>query len=84
MERIGTFDPDLDHEEHERMEKHVVTGRISAPPEASPSDLLAQLDQALGKRETCKIYSRGLCKAAGQVDRAKFEERRFTMLSNNG
>ncbi len=75
--------PDLDHEEHERTEKHVVTGRIAAPPESDPSELLLKLDQAIGKREPCKIYSPSLCEAAGHVDRAKFETRRFNMLSNN-
>ncbi len=75
--------PDLDHDEHERMEKHVVKGRLVAPPEISPSDLLSQLDLALANREPCKIFSPALCEAAGQIDRAKFEVRRFKMLQGN-
>ena len=76
-------DPDLDHKEHERTEKHVVTGRIAAPAETDPSDLLSMLDRALRKREPCRIYSPDLCEAAGQTDRARIEERRFNMLRNN-
>ena len=75
-------DPDLDHEEHEEMEKHVVTGRIAAPPDLAASDLLSQLDLALESRSPCRIYAPDLCEAAGQLDRGRFERRRFDMLGN--
>jgi tetratricopeptide (TPR) repeat protein len=76
-------DPDLDHEEHEQMEKHVARGRIAAPPDIAPSELLRQLDQAVLIREPCKIYSPSLCHAAGQSDRANVERRRLDMLVGN-
>ncbi|MGB5258523.1 MAG: hypothetical protein WBN07_02570 [Woeseiaceae bacterium] len=75
--------PDLDHQEHEEVERHVVTGRIAAPPQITAADLLSQLDRAVESRKPCKIYSPSLCEAAGQIDRARFEKRRFDMLQNN-
>jgi hypothetical protein len=73
-------DPDIDHEKHERMEKHVVSGRIAAPREISPASLLAQIDKAIGNRESCKMFAPDLCEAAGLNERAKVERRRFDML----
>lgn len=76
-------DPELDHEDHETMEKHVVTGRIAAPPDIEPADLLDQIDKAMGKRSPCKLYAPDLCEAAGLADRAAIERRRFNMLRGN-
>lgn len=76
-------DPDLDHETHERMEKHVVTGRIAAPPNLEPANLLDQLDQALARRDPCRLYAPDLCIAAGADSRAETERRRFDMLRGN-
>ena len=73
-------DPELDHETHDREEKHVVTGRIAAPPQLTPADLLDQLDKALAKRGTCQLYAPDLCHAAGAYSRAAVERRRFDML----
>nr|MDJ0909853.1 hypothetical protein [Woeseiaceae bacterium] len=73
-------DPERDHAEHAPEEKHVVTGRIAAPPEIDPAELLAQIDSALAGREPCRIYAPDLCEAAGESDRARFERRRFEML----
>ncbi len=75
-------DPDLDHEQHDETEKHVVKGRIAAPSGTSAKDLLAQLDKAVAKRESCRIYSPDLCVAAGDDARASAELRRFEMISN--
>lgn len=75
--------PDLDHEKHEDVERHVVTGRIAAPSQILAAELLSQLDQTLENRKPCRIYSPGLCEAAGQIDRARFEKRRFDMLNNS-
>ncbi len=76
-------DPDLDHEDHEGMEKHVVTGRIAAPPHFEPSRLLDQLDNALAKRGPCQLYAPDLCIAAGNERRAEMERRRFDLLRDN-
>ncbi|NNF79001.1 MAG: prenyltransferase [Rhizobiales bacterium] len=76
-------DPDLDHDHHEQVDKHVVVGQIAAPPHIRPAELLEQLDAALAKREKCRLYVPDLCAAAGQGDRAQIERRRFDMLSGN-
>lgn len=74
-------DPDLDHERHEPVEKHVVTGRIAAPGHIAPSRLLAQLDEAVANRASCRLLAPDLCEAAGFEDRASVERRRFSMLT---
>jgi len=76
-------DPDVDHERHEKTEKHVVTGRIAAPPQLDPRHLLHQLDRAMETRGSCRIYSPELCETAGLHDRAETERRRFDMIKNN-
>jgi tetratricopeptide (TPR) repeat protein len=77
-------DPDLDHGRHERMEKHVVTGRIAAPPEMAPAQLLDLIDKAIEKQgQHCQIYAPDLCKAAGLVAREQVDRRRFTLLTSN-
>ena len=76
-------DPDIDHEEHLHEEKHVVTGRIAAPPDISAQELLQQIDKAVASMDSCSIYAPDLCEAAGQSERASMERRRFEMLKNN-
>lgn len=76
-------DPGVDHEHGETEEKHVVCGRIAAPPDVAPSELLRQLDAALEKRAPCRIYAPDLCAAAGLSDRAAIERRRFEILQQN-
>jgi len=78
-------DPDLDHERHahERMEKHIVIGRIAAAPHVDPAQLLDQLDKAMAKRKGCHIYAPDLCAAAGFDARASVEKRRFDLLTRN-
>ncbi|NNE24148.1 MAG: prenyltransferase, partial [Rhizobiales bacterium] len=76
-------DPGLDHERHETMEKHVVTGRIAAPADVAPEKLLDQIDKAVAKRSPCQIYIPDLCIAAGQDNRASIDKRRFDMLIGN-
>lgn len=77
-------DDKLDHNHGGEGEtKHVVNGRIAAPPELSPVDLLRQLDAAVSKREACQIYVPDLCEAAGLSDRAATERRRYDMLMGN-
>jgi hypothetical protein len=75
-------DPGIDHEHGETEEKHVVRGRIAAPPDVAPGELLRQIDAAMAKRAPCRIYSPDLCAAAGLTDRAAFERRRFDMLQS--
>ncbi len=76
-------DPDLDHERHEPVEKHVVVGRIAAPSHIEPSHLLEQLDGATAKRDPCRLYAPDLCMAAGLENRAAVERRRFALLTEN-
>ena len=70
-------------EERFAMEHHVVTGRIAAPPDIEPADLLGQLDEAVAKQASCKIYSPDLCDAAGEPERAAVERRRLDMLTGS-
>jgi tetratricopeptide (TPR) repeat protein len=78
-------DPNLDHERHahERMEKHIVIGRIAAAPHVEPAQLLDQLDNAMAKREGCHLYVPDLCAAVGLEARASVEKRRFDLLTRN-
>ena len=76
-------DQEIDHEHGETEEKHVVRGRIAAPPDVAPSELLRQIDAAMANRAPCRIYSPDLCAAAGLADRVAFERRRFDMLQQN-
>ncbi|MBP2446103.1 tetratricopeptide repeat protein [Rhizobium leguminosarum] len=75
--------PDIDHADHEKMEKHVVTGRIAAPPDIAPARLLDMIDRGVEKRGTCQLYAPDLCAATGQLARARIDRRRFTLLADN-
>lgn len=76
-------DPDLDHDEHEEIKKHVVKGRIAAPPDFPPARLLDQIDKAIAKRERCQLYAPDLCAAAGMTSRERTDRRRFALLTGN-
>jgi tetratricopeptide (TPR) repeat protein len=76
-------DPDLDHEHHERMEKHVVIGRIAAAAHVDPVQLLDQLDKAVVRRSGCQLYAPDLCAAAGFEPRASVDKQRFDLLTHN-
>ncbi len=75
--------PDIDHDHRETTEKHVVIGRIAAPPGMSPQVLLRKLDEAVAQKTSCEIYAPSLSAAAGQQRRAEVERRRFDMLVKN-
>ncbi|MFK8017894.1 MAG: prenyltransferase [Gammaproteobacteria bacterium] len=75
--------PDIDHEEHRGEDRHVVTGRIAAPPTVEAEQLLQQIDGALVELNACHLYSPTLCHSAGQEKRAGVEQRRFDLLTNN-
>ncbi|MGV7218420.1 tetratricopeptide repeat protein [Bradyrhizobium sp. UFLA05-112] len=75
-------DPDIDHADHAKMEKHVVTGRIAAPPDISPARLLDMIDKGIEKRGICQLYAPDLCAAAGQLAREQIDRRRFALLRN--
>jgi tetratricopeptide (TPR) repeat protein len=75
--------PNTNHARHEEVTKHVVTGRIAAPPDLHPRELLAQLDAGIRELAPCQVYAPDLCRAAGQTDRAQVEQRRFDLLRNN-
>ena len=76
-------DPNNDHDHRETTEKHIVIGRIAAPPETSPQALLGKLDEAIAQKTSCQIYAPSLCEAAGHQRRAEIDRRRFDMLSSS-
>lgn len=76
-------DPDIDHSRHERMEKHVVIGRIAAPPDILPAHLLDLIDKGIEKRGQCQLYAPNLCAAAGLMERERIDRRRFALLTEN-
>lgn len=73
----------LDHEHRATEERHVVTGRIAMPPHLEPRALLEQLDRAIAARKPCSLYVPSLCEAAGAMERAAVERRRYELLRNN-
>lgn len=75
-------DENIDHEHREREEKNIVVGRIAVPPDQQPVEVLNALDKALQGKPENRIFSPGLCRAAGFDDRAIIEERRYQMLRN--
>ena len=75
--------PDMDHDHRETTEKHVVIGRIAAPPGMSPQALLQTLDEAVAQKRSCEIYAPSLSAAAGHQRRAEIDRRRFDMLVKN-
>jgi tetratricopeptide (TPR) repeat protein len=75
--------PDIDHRDHERVEKHVVTGRIAAPPDIAPARLLNLIDEGIEKRGPCQLYAPDLCAAAGLMARERIDRRRFALLAEN-
>lgn len=68
------------HANHQARDEHVVVGRIVAPPDIEPGDLLRQLDDAIAARPPCRIYAPALCEEAGLPDRSAMEQRRFDMI----
>ena len=75
--------PEIDHAEHETMEKHVVAGRIAASPDIAPAQLLDMIDKAIAERGSCQLYAPDLCAAAGQSARERIDRRRFALLTGN-
>jgi hypothetical protein len=73
----------LDHDQHERTERHVVTGRIAAAPDITPSQVLDMIDKGLGKRGRSQLYAPDLCAAAGLTERELIDRRRFALLNNS-
>lgn len=73
-------DETIDHEHKQSEEKHVVTGRIAAPPDMAPSAILEKIDNALRGTPESRVFSPDLCHAAGLDDRARIEERRYNLL----
>lgn len=76
-------DPDIQHEKHDSIQKHVVTGRVAAPRHIDPAQVLDQLDHALAKQSRCQLYAPGLSAVAGDGPRALVDQRRFDLLTRN-
>lgn len=75
--------PGTNHSHGNDEAKHVVSGKIAAPPDMSAAELLAQLDAGIKTLSPCQLYSPELCRAAGLPERAEIEQRRFDMLTTN-
>jgi Flp pilus assembly protein TadD len=76
-------DAGIDHAHHETMEKHVVIGRIAAPPDFAPARLLDLIDKGIERRGQCQLYAPDLCAAAGLAARERIDRRRFALLTGN-
>ncbi len=76
-------DPNKNHEEHTKEQKHIVIGRIAAPNDMPPLELLSQIDEALSQLKHCKIFAPDLCAQAGLKEREEVERRRFELLATN-
>jgi hypothetical protein len=76
-------DESIDHAHARTEQKHVVQGRIAAPPDLAPDELLRRIDSAMAARAPCRVYAPDLCEAAGLPERAEMERRRFDMLKQN-
>ncbi len=76
-------DPDKDHADHGDDDEHrFVEGKISAPPDMPPAELLALIDDAVGGSEGARLFSPQLCRAAGEDKRAEVEDRRIAMMNS--
>ncbi len=75
--------PGKPHSHSNEDAKHVVAGKIAAPPDISADELLKQLDAGIKELSPCQLYAPELCRAAGLHERADVEQRRFDMLTNN-
>lgn len=76
----GAVASDVNHSHPSGGTRHIVTGRIAAPPDMDPGELLQQVDAAISLREPCRLYAPALCEAAGQTARAAVEKRRYDMI----
>jgi hypothetical protein len=74
---------ELDHEHLQKIEAHVAKGRIAAPSDIAPEQLLEMIDKAIAGQTGCKIYAPDLCLAAGLAAREQIDRRRFHLLTNN-
>jgi tetratricopeptide (TPR) repeat protein len=77
-------DPDLNHDRHESVQKHVVRGRIAAPPGMAPARLVDMIDKAIEKQGgSCQLYAPDLSAAAGLHEREQIDRRRFALLTGS-
>lgn len=76
-------DPDIDHKQHDVERRHVVTGRIAAPPSINAQKLLEELDAALERDQGCRLYAPSLSIVAGETERVSVDQRRFDMLTSS-
>ena len=71
---------DHDHGHQERDDRHIVKGKLCAPPDVAPADLLARIDDGLGKAPGVRLFIPDLADEAGHPDRAAVERRRIAMM----
>ena len=70
---------DTDHA-HEATDHNVVTGRIAVPPDVSAEEALARIDETYARIEGAHLIAPDLARAAGQTDRARLEDLRYSEL----
>ncbi len=72
---------DTDHSHrHDPTEHDVVHGRIAVPPDVTAAEALARIDAAFARIEGAHLIAPDLARAAGQKDRARLEDMRFSEL----
>ena len=70
----------LSGDTHQNVEHRVVTGKLCAPPDTSPSALLDQLDRLVAKAEGVQLLLPELAREIGDGPRAEVEARRLAMI----
>jgi len=71
----------VNHASHERVEHHVVRGKLCAPPDIPARELLAALDGAVAESPGVHVFVPELARLAGDAARADVETRRMAMAN---
>lgn len=72
----------VNHDGHQQVEHRVVTGKLCAPPDAAPSELLAQLDRLVAAEPgAVQLLVPELASEVGDEARAEVEARRLGMIN---
>lgn len=74
--------PNVDHARHAPTTRHVVTGKLCAPPSMQATTLLAELDRAVHEHEGTNLFVPQLVRTTGDEKRAQIEERRLRMIES--
>lgn len=72
-----------EHAEHREIEHTVVTGKLCAPADIPPEELLAALDEAVASAAGVQLLIPDLVRECGDSARADVEGRRLAMIVDN-